>query len=127
MWELLGWGGEKNHGEQGDARGFADNNNEYEEMTMMLPLQSPQTGRSMSANAITQNKVTINLYCWWWQLLKEEKWQKGRRHNDRQPTKVIHTTVKQRSRGGGVGSGNDNEDNDNGVGSGGGDNDNDGG
>jgi hypothetical protein len=32
----LGWGSEKNHGEQGNARGSADNNNEYNEMTMML-------------------------------------------------------------------------------------------
>jgi hypothetical protein len=93
---------------------------------MTLPLLPPQTGRSMSADTIGQNKVTFNLYCQQWQLLKEEKWQKGRRHDDGRRTTGIHMTNKQRSRGrGGVGSGDDDEDNNNGIGGGGGDNNND--
>jgi hypothetical protein len=63
-----------------------------------LPL--PQMGRSISADTIGQNKVTINLYCWWWQLLKEERWQKERWHKDGQQTTVIHRTIKQRSQKG---------------------------
>ncbi len=108
------------HGSRGGGLA-AEQWHEYDEMTMMLPLPSPQTGRSMSSDTIGQNKITINLYCRRWQLLKEEKWQKGRRHDDGQQMKAIHTTIKQRSGGGGVGSGNDDEDNNNGVGSGGGD------
>jgi hypothetical protein len=119
MGESLGWGCEKNHGEQGNAKSSADNNNEFNTMMLMLPLRLPQMERSMSAITIGQNKVTINLYCRRWQPLKEEKWQKGRRHDDGQQTKAIHTTIKQRSQDGrGVGSGDDNEENDDGVGSG---------
>jgi hypothetical protein len=44
------------------------------DMVMMLLLPSPQTGRSMSANTISQSQVIINLYCRQLQLLKEEKW-----------------------------------------------------
>jgi hypothetical protein len=101
MGESLRWGGEKNQGEQGNARGSSDNNDEYDKMMMTLPLPLPQTGWSMSANNIGQNKVTINPYCQRWQLLKEEKWQKGRLHDGGQLTKGMRTTIKQRSRGGG--------------------------
>jgi hypothetical protein len=41
------------------------------DMKMMLLMPLSQTGRSMSANTIGQSKVTINLYCWQWQRLKE--------------------------------------------------------
>jgi hypothetical protein len=101
MGELLGWGGNKIHGEQGDARGCANYSLVLSSSMCVLGLGDAETGDAEMGESFggggKQNHGELGI-AWRWQLGSSTgaaaAWQQWWQQH-------VHMTIKQRSQGGG--------------------------